>query len=1317
MFYFKKSKRYTYNLAALIILLLLFGFESSGQGWNKVDDFQDFSTEAFFPYSFTQTSAVVSASSDDAEEDSVTGSVSLNSTDLELVNDDVDQVVGMRFNGLNIPQCATINSAYIQFTTKGDTGNDGPCNLTIYGEDSDNALTFSTNTFDISNRPKTTASAFWVPQPWFLDGESGILQRTVDISPLIQEIVERVAFTSSSSIAIIIEGTGLRRVYSFDGNVLAPIIFIDYNPIIPDNDNDGVCDANDQCPGGPEPGTPCDDLDATTYNDAIDSNCNCVGIDYDCPSIPANIGDPCDDGNPNTSNDLINSNCVCAGSYDCPSLQLNIGDTCDDGNPNTSNDLVNSFCVCEGSYDCPSLQLNVGDACNDGISGTYNDIVLSNCECMGTWECPTLMLGYGDLCDDGNPNTSSDMVDSTCTCVGLPFVCISVSASSDDSEETASGIADISSSDLELVLDVTTQQTVGVRFNNLNIPQCAVITSATIQFTAKGSSNGPCTLNIYGEASDNALTFSNNDFDVTNRSKTNATVIWNPLDWENDGDATAAQQTVDISPLIQEIVERVGFTPNSSIAIIIEGTGTRRAYSYDGIPSSAPEICIEYIPMGPDADGDGVCDANDLCPGGPEPGTLCDDGDPETLNDYIDSNCECIGGFDCPSLSGNVGDPCDDGIPGTYNDTISMDCECLGIWECDSLMVGFGYLCDDGDPNTLYDMIDSTCNCVGTPFISVKIIESSDDAEELPSGSVDVSSSDLEMVVDADSTQIVGLRFNDLNIPQCAVINYAHIQFTSKGTTNLACDLEIYGEASDSASTFINNDFDISDRPKTNTFVSWSPEDWLSDGDTLAAQQTVDISSIIQEIVDREGFMESSSIAFIIEGTGTRRAYSYDGIPLAAPRLYIEYLPMGPDDDGDGVCNANDWCANGPEPGTACDDGIMETYDDAIDSTCMCVGIPFDCDVLLANFGDPCDDGDPNTPNDFIDSNCECVGGFDCPIIMANFGDPCDDGFSGTFNDTINIDCKCMGTWECPDIMAGFGDPCDDGDSTTLDDMIDLNCDCIGSPTVYSQIAESSDDAEEKETGQVLLTSSDLELVYDGNIQIVGLRFTNLNIPNGARIDTAFIQFTTDEVIVPNVCDLKIYGEDTDDAQTFIDVNSDVSGRPKTSAMVNWSPEEWLVDGEADSIQQTGNLKPIIKEIVNRNGFTSNSSIAFIIEGTGTRTATAYDGDPEKAPELYIRYDLPLATRAVPNSRTEKLLVYPVPATDNLTVSFTCNVADDIPVQILDINGRLLFSEKRSVQAGKNDILIEQLNLRNGIYFIQLYFDNTVHTAKFTIMR
>ena len=57
-----------------------------------------------------------SPADDDAEERVLTRAMSRWSSDLELINDNGDdQIVGMRFTGVEVPRRATITSAWIQF--------------------------------------------------------------------------------------------------------------------------------------------------------------------------------------------------------------------------------------------------------------------------------------------------------------------------------------------------------------------------------------------------------------------------------------------------------------------------------------------------------------------------------------------------------------------------------------------------------------------------------------------------------------------------------------------------------------------------------------------------------------------------------------------------------------------------------------------------------------------------------------------------------------------------------------------------------------------------------------------------------------------------------------------------------------------------------------------------------------------------------------------------------------------------------------------------------------------------------------------------
>jgi hypothetical protein len=46
-----------------------------------------------------------------------------------------------------------------------------------------------------------------------------------------------------------------------------------------------------------------------------------------------------------------------------------------------------------------------------------------------------------------------------------------------------------------------------------------------------------------------------------------------------------------------------------------------------------------------DVDADGVNDCIDPCTSGPNPGTSCDDGNPHTMNDVVNANCNCIGTY------------------------------------------------------------------------------------------------------------------------------------------------------------------------------------------------------------------------------------------------------------------------------------------------------------------------------------------------------------------------------------------------------------------------------------------------------------------------------------------------------------------------------------------------------------------------------------------------------------------------------------------------------------------------------------------------
>src|SRR5256886_855715 len=80
-----------------------------------------------------------------------------------------------------------------------------------------------------------------------------------------------------------------------------------------------------------------------------------------------------------------------------------------------------------------------------------------------------------------------------------------------------------------------------------------------------------------------------------------------------------------------------------------------------------------------------------------------------------------------------------------------------------------------------------------------------------------------------------------------------------------------------------------------------------------------------------------------------------------------------------------------------------------------------------------------------------------------------------------------------------------------------------GASTFEARVLSSADDAEEAATGAMYLNSSDLELVYDGSNQRVGMRWPAVTIPKGATIGRAYIQFESKET-QSEVTNLSIQG-------------------------------------------------------------------------------------------------------------------------------------------------------------------------------------------------
>lgn len=492
---------------------------------------------------------------------------------------------------------------------------------------------------------------------------------------------------------------------------------------------------------------------------------------------------------------------------------------------------------------------------------------------------------------------------------------VRVDASSDDAEETASSSMKLTSLDLEMFdYDSGGPHTaIGLRFDNVAIANGTQVGNAYVQFTADTSTSDASIVSISGEAADDAPTFSSAQGDITSRSLTNANVTWTPDGW-TEGAATSAEASTNISSIIQEIVNRPGWTSGNALVLVFSGNGNRVAKSFDASPLNAPVLHVDpatdqACDDGLDNDLDGTIDYPDdpgcnssSDPSERESSRVCDDGidnDGDGLIDYPDdSGCySLIDGSESEFES-----LCIDGLDNDGDGLIDFpeDPGCASGDDNDER--GATFACDDGadnDGDALVDFPnDPGCASATDPseidglvIADFAMQHPDDDSEQKADGSITLTSSDLEMLdYDAGGPHLaVGIRFTDLDLPADALVTTAHIQFTAAATGSSASNLAIHGENSDSALPFTSAPFDLTDRNSTSAVVSWSPPPWVA-GTSGPEQRTSDLAPIINEIVSREGWSNGGAIAFIITGSGGRVAHSFDAAPAESGTLHVEYF-------------------------------------------------------------------------------------------------------------------------------------------------------------------------------------------------------------------------------------------------------------------------------------------------------------------------------------------------------------------------------------------------------------------------------------------
>ena len=740
----------------------------------------------------------VANGSDDAEEGS-TGIVYLDSSDLELVYDSYNgagnQTVGLRFAGLAVPAGASIIGAYLQF--KVDEVTSDACNLTIRGQSTDNAPTFSTVNGNVSSRPLTLAAVAWVPMAWLNVGEADAFQRSPDLATVVQEVVNRPGWASGNALALVITGTGKRTAEARDGDSAgAPRLVVEYSL-------------------GPVPNK------APTVNAGPDQSI----------VLP-------------TNSTLLNATVV------------------DDGQPTPPGSVSATWSQVSGP-----AGVSFDNAGATGTAATFPGVGLYTLRLTAT---DGELLAADDVVVEVNEEPS-----------GLMTLEVSVAASNDDAEEAISQQVYLDSSDLELVYDAYNgagNQTVGLRFAGIAIPTGATIVNAYVQFKVDEAGAEGCVLTVRGQAADNAASFSSAAGNVSGRPLTNAAANWTPDGWPVVGAAGLSQRTTDLSGIVQEIVNRPGWSSGNALAIVLTGSGKRTAEAYDGDPAGAPLLHVEFgigeavnkapvVNAGPDLQITLPVDSAWLA------GSAADDGLPVppgalALAWTQVSGPGVVSFVDASAAATAAVFP----AAGTYVLQLTAD---DGQWLI-------------GDQMT----VEVFAGGGGIEILEIAVASSTDDAEESSAGVPYLESSDLELVYDSwdnAGNQTVGMRFASVAIPKGATVLTAYVQFKVDETGAAAAAVTIRGQAADQAAAFKASANNLSGRPLTENAAAWSPPAWNSAGARGPDQQTPDLAPIIQEIVNRTGWASGNSLALLLTGSGKRTAEAYDGDPAGAAMLHIEY--------------------------------------------------------------------------------------------------------------------------------------------------------------------------------------------------------------------------------------------------------------------------------------------------------------------------------------------------------------------------------------------------------------------------------------------
>lgn len=731
-----------------------------------------------------------------------------------------------------------------------------------------------------------------------------------------------------------------------------------------------------------------------------------------------------------------------------------------------------------------------------------------------------------------------------------------IAQSSDDAEQQSfTGAMNLTSSDLEMVTDGTSQF-VGMRFQNINLPQGASIISAHLEFESEEVNFNNTSITFVGEAVDSSSTFITTSFNISLRPQTTASITWSLIpEWS----VGLLYDSPDLSAIIQEIVDRPQWSSGNPLSIIaFGGFGERTAFSFDGDSTKAPVLVVEYSPA--------------------------------TVPISILPN-ELIGIETTFSPLNS----------GTYNDNLLIQTNvgdtnvCLMGVAIDAPTISF-------NPDSLSKVINSCCDSI---VDSVMVYN------------IGASNLIYSTQIETQSGSVFSDGFESGNIST----------WTDEGGTYTKQVTTTDPATGTYAAEMVGGDFNVAPNGISHSFQSSTP-DYIS---FRIKNSTNTSTNTFVVIGDNPAFWNSGIIYIHMNGSGNIFVNPIGNvIPYSANQWYfiemknINFTTKRYDLYIDGVLESSNVSFTNTAVNTINEvhlygftNGQTSWFDD------IQIG---EADWLVRDIvNDTIVPGDSSLINlDF--SSCGLNTGMHSADLVFSSNDPVNS------SDTLSLDLQVNGT---PQII--LSDSCLIFDTimeftTDLDtfQIYNTGCDTLNITSASNTLSEytfffqtssrvnaNTDDAEEERpSGFMNVFDFSLNLVNDGIDQMVGLRFRDLGIPQGATIVNAYIEFEAD-ALYSDATNLTINGEAIDSSSGFNTTLNNISSRTLTGSSVAWDNIPIWTFG---SIQQSPDVTSIVQEIVNRAGWDEDNAMSFVFQGTGHRSAESYDDDPVNAPLLVIDY-------------------------------------------------------------------------------------------------